>query len=327
MNETKTINDNLSDINFLVNTFKNHYRLVLKSVFIFMCIGFLLFFVSEKQYRSTTKIFPNSFDSTSNILSQAQNFGFNLGSDIGNDGIYSSDIYESILKSRRLAKATIQNEFSIDKSKANKIPLYQILFDGNKNEISEDEMISIATEDFINNHLSVYKAPGKSIISISMVTNDPLLSKSILDSLLFNMNEIYRDHNLSNNLLKLDFLEERITMNNQELLILEEKYEKFLLENKNYTNSVALIIQEDRIQRELDIVKSLSISLKRQYEGIKLETIDKSTAVEILDYPEVSFDYYSPSLLLNILSGIIIGFFFSLIIIYFRILSDLKNDI
>ena len=29
------------------------------------------------------------------------------------------------------------------------------------------------TDTFINNHLSVYKAPGKSIITISIITNNP----------------------------------------------------------------------------------------------------------------------------------------------------------
>tara|TARA_B100001123_G_C14714311_1_gene790456 strand:- start:192 stop:620 length:429 start_codon:yes stop_codon:yes gene_type:complete len=140
------------------------------------------------------------------------------------------------------------------------------------------------------------------------------------------MNKIYREHNLSNNLLKLEFLEERIEINNKELNDLEQKYEKFLLKNKNYRDSVSLLIQEDRIQRELDVLKSLSISLKRQYEGIKLETIDKSAAIDILDYPEVPFDYHSPSLIFNLLVGIIIGFLFSIIRIYFRIISQFQRN-
>lgn len=322
----KNSNKDLLTVDFLIEIGRNYYKFILKRTLLFLLLGALVFLTSEKKYLSTAKIFPSSSDASSSILSQAQSFGFNLGSDLGSEGIYSSDIYESILNSRRLAQATIKDEFSLNEFQENKVPLYKILFGENNDEISEQEIISIVTDTFINNHLSVYKAPGKSIITISIITNNPFLSKSILDSLLINMNEIYREHKLSSNLLKLEFIQERILSNSKELLSLEEKYEKFLLENKNYTNSVSLLIREDRIQRELDILKSLSISLKTQYEGIRLETIDKSTAIEILDYPEVSFDYYSPSLLLNLLIGLIIGLVYSLIMIYFRIVFELRNN-
>lgn len=317
---------NLSDISFLFTTIINYYKIILKNTFLFGSLGLLLFFVSEKKYLSETKIFPNSSDATSNILSQAQSFGFNIGSELRSEGIYSSDIYESILKSRKLAKATVQDNFSLNEFGSDKMPLYQILYGKNKDNISEEEMISIVTDSFINNNLSVYKAPGKSIITISMITNNAFLSKSILDSLLINMNEIYREHNLSNNLLKLEFIQERIQTNNKELYNLEKKYEDFLIKNKNYRDSVSLIIQEDRIQRELDVLKSLSLSLKTQYEGIKLETIDKSAAIDILDYPEVAFDHHSPILIFNLLIGTIIGFLFSIIRIYFKVTSELLKD-
>lgn len=293
-----------------------NYKIFLKNIFLFSLIALLLFVVSDKKYLSYATIFPSSGEDSTSMLSNIQGLGLSLtGQGFSNDGIYSSDIYESILNSKRLAKATITQDFSVDNVK---IPLYKILFTDNDDEFTEEQIINIVANNFVEENLSVYRSPGKSVIKISVIMPDPFLSKSVLDTLLFNMNKIYTDHNLSNNLLKLDFINDRILSNDKDLTKTEEKYENFLSQNKNFQNSPSLIIMQSRLKRELDVLQALSLSLKQEYESIRLETIDKSTAISILDYPEIPLSPSSPNLIINLFVGLIIAILFSFVSIYFK---------
>lgn len=198
------------------------------------------------------------------------------------------------------------------------MPLYKILFTDENNKFTEEQIINMVADDFVEEKLSVYRSPGKSVITVSVIMSDPFLAKSVLDVLLINMNKIYQDHNLSKNLLKLDFISDRVASNDKDLTKTEEKYENFLYQNKNFENSPSLIILQSRLQRELDVLEALSLSLKKEYESIKLETIDKSTAISILDSPEIPLEPSSPNLILNLLVGLIIAILFSCVSIYFK---------
>lgn len=293
-----------------------NYKVFLNNTLIFSLIALLLFALSDKKYLSSATIFPSSGDDSSSMLSTIQGLGLGLGGQsFSNEGIYSSDIYESILKSKRLAKETITHNFDID---GIKMPLYKILFIDENNKFTEEQIINMVADDFVGDKLSVYRSPGKSVITVSVVMSDPFLSKSVLDILLINMNKIYQDHNLSKNLLKLDFINDRISSNDKDLTKAEEKYENFLSQNKNFQNSPSLIIMQSRLQRELEVLQELSLSLKKEYESIRLETIDKSTAISILDYPEVPLKPASPNLMINLLVGLIIAILFSFLSIYFK---------
>lgn len=294
----------------------DNYKIFLKTTLVFSLIALLLFALSEKKYLSSATIFPSSGDDSSSMLSTIQGLGLGLGGQgFSNDGIYSSDIYESILQSKRLAKETITHNFYIDDIK---MPLYKILFTDENNKFTEEQIINMVADDFVEEKLSVYRSPGKSVITVSVIMSDPFLAKSVLDVLLINMNKIYQDHNLSKNLLKLDFISDRVESNDKDLTKTEEKYENFLYQNKNFGDSPSLIILQSRLQRELDVLEALSLSLKKEYESIKLETIDKSTAISILDSPEIPLEPSSPNLILNLLVGLIIAILFSCVSIYFK---------
>lgn len=300
----------------LLEIILDNYKIFLKSAVVFSLIALLLFTLTDKKYLSSATIFPSSGDDSSSMLSTIQGLGLGLGGQgFSNDGIYSSDIYESILRSKRLAKETISQNFYID---GIEMPLYKILFLDKNNEFTKQQIINMVADDFIQEKLSVYRSPGKSVITVTVVMPDPFLSKSVLDLLLVNMNKIYQDHNLSKNLLKLDFINDRMASNDKDLIKAEERYENFLSQNKNFQNSPSLIIMQSRLQRELDVLQALSLSLKKEYESIRLETIDKSTAISILDSPEVPIKPASPNLIINLLVGLIIAMIFSFISIYFK---------
>ncbi len=301
----------------LLEIILDNYKIFLKNTLVFSLIALLLFALSDKKYLSSATIFPSSGNDSSSILSTIQglNLGLGGGQRLSNDGIYSSDIYESILKSKRLAKETISQNFYID---GTEMPLYKILFIDKNNEFTKEQIINMVADNFIEEKLSVYRSPGKSVITVSVVMHDPFLSKSVLDVLLVNMNKIYQDHNLSKNLLKLDFINDRIASNDKDLTKTEEKYENFLSQNKNFQNSPSLIIMQSRLKRELDVLQALSLSLKQEYESIRLETIDKSSAISILDYPEIPLLPSSPNLIINLFVGLIISILLSCVSIYFK---------
>ena len=131
----------------LLEIILDNYKIFLKSAVVFSLIALLLFTLTDKKYLSSATIFPSSGDDSSSMLSTIQGLGLGLGGQgFSNDGIYSSDIYESILRSKRLAKETISQNFYID---GIEMPLYKILFLDKNNEFTKQQIINMVADDFI----------------------------------------------------------------------------------------------------------------------------------------------------------------------------------
>ena len=82
-----------------------------------------------------------------------------------------------------------------------------------------------------------------------------------------------------------EFIEQRLKVIQDEYTILEDKM-KIFLETNRQINSPALLIQKERIDRDLAIYKGLYTTLYQNLEQVKIQKeYEMSPTIQILDHP------------------------------------------
>jgi len=102
------------------------------------------------------------------------------------------------------------------------------------------------------------------------------------------------------------FIEARIKDVNVDLVRAEESLKDFRTQNRKYVDSPSLLLEFERLLREVEVQKQLYITLKREFEMAQIEEVEESDILHILDSPEIPLSRSKPKRsLMVILAGIL----------------------
>jgi len=253
-----------------------------------LTIIYLLFF-SKPIYESTATIFPSFGESgnNSNLLSMASNFGISLPSQFKETDILSADMYPAIIKSRTLAKTVLGKEFNSGGNDEG-MSLLSILTEP-KDFINADsskiiaKMIKYFSEEIVN----ISQNPETPLFTLKILTKDPLLSAQIASTVIEELDKLQIEFKSHEILQKKEFIEERIKDVEIELRKTERTLEKFRMQNKQISYSPSLLLEQERLERETQVQTEVYISLKQQYETVKIEEVQETSFVQVLDKPNI----------------------------------------
>ena len=122
------------------------------------------------------------------------------------------------------------------------------------------------------------------------------------------------DFKLSQKVDQRNFISNRIMEIEKDLNKAEEDLKLFRDQNRFIASSPALLLEEERLSRDVTVQTEIYISLKNQLELAKIEEVKEGMLFQILDEPE-SVGKLSPKPFRNFFQRIIIGMFFTVFII------------
>ena len=93
----------------------------------------------------------------------------------------------------------------------------------------------------------------------------------------------------------------------------ENDLKTFREKNRSIISSPSLVLQQERLLREVQVQTEVFITLKNQYEITQLDEVNEPQMIEVLNYPEKPMNRISPPpVFRSILLGIIFGMAISL---------------
>ena len=92
----------------------------------------------------------------------------------------------------------------------------------------------------------------------------------------------------------------------------EEKLKNFRESNRAVISSPALMLEQTRLVREVELQTELYITLKSQLELVKIEESGRFNSVEILDYPEIPFLKSSPNKRFRVSMALMLSLIFTI---------------
>lgn len=147
----------------------------------------------------------------------------------------------------------------------------------------------------LKSKISLKENRRDSLTTISVETEDPYLSKQILDNIYLSTINYTVDIANFKTKEKKDFIYQRLIQVKNQLFEAEKKLISFYSSNKNILDSPILIVEENRLKRDISILNDHYMNLSAQLESAKIEEKNNTYPLVILDEPSISTLQSQPS--------------------------------
>ena len=154
---------------------------------------------------------------------------------------------------------------------------------------------------WLKNKIGIALDRRSGVITLSVSMNNPELAKDVNDRLINIINERYLSIKKLQTSAKKVFIEGRIVDLNRDLNDSEVAIKEFKELNRSISNSPELSLELNRLTRNNFVIEQMYILLKEQLETTKIDEIENTTPLIIIDKPQIPFRKSSPSTTFNLI--------------------------
>lgn len=240
---------------------------------------------------------------SSQLMGLASQFGLDLGSMAENSE--TLDFYGELLESPELLRTAVLTPYTFTPEDREQ-PLTGTLVDllEVKGD-TEDERIYAAVEE-LDDLVLVRIDHNAGIVGMEVSAPWPQLSLLLADRLLELVNEFNLERRQTRAAAERNFLEGRAAEVGQQLEEAEAGLEAFLMQNRRFEDP-RLRLEEDRLQREVDLRQQLFVGLSQNLEQARLAEVRNTAVITVLDPPRPPAEQTAPLYVLNVALGLLLG--------------------
>jgi len=151
------------------------------------------------------------------------------------------------------------------------------------------------------------------LIEIKVNSIEPEFSASLNLAIINSLDSLQKYFRISQVKDKKLFIQSRAADVEKSLIDTEEKLKKFREQNRVIQKSPALLLEEARLERDILLKMELFSTLKKEYELARIEEVEDTKMVQILDEPNVPVIRISPDTKTRVIFagfiGLFLGFF------------------
>lgn len=280
--------------------------IIIPSITSILAIVYVLF-IATPVYTSETKLLlVSSGGSQSRLGGLASQFGFSLPSQNDNVNYLSAETLPEILSSRTLAKSILHTTFNsreFDKPTS----LLNIITD--QKDIDRADSIKIIANSIkhIQNILNITQIKNTPMFTLQVDSPEPQLSADISTVVINELEKLQSDFTKYELTHQKEFISERLDEIQNELFQAETKLKTFREQNLQISLSPTLLLHQERLQREIEIQTQIYISLKQQFEQVKIEEAQNKSWLKIIDPPNIPIYHSKPKRKLIVIFAGLIG--------------------
>lgn len=290
--------------------------LLFMSVSIFLASFVYFQFIADPIYTAKASVIPtgDSGGDFSGLTGAAAQIG--LSFPVANESIAWDELFFEILRSDGIKRKLLNTEFQLKKSQPAQ-PLRQLLLNHLDLENKPSEIGEIRINNYLKKRIRVTKTRFSPLIHIQMDAHDPLLASNMINTLVQLSNKMQVDIKTRQMGQKRQFIEERIVEVKKELSQAESGLKNFRERNRRPNKSPSLLLEESRLMRDVTLQNNLYLTLQTQFEEAKIEEVERTPMVEIVDEPVPPLDKTSP----RVIMSTILTTFLGIVFIFFIIIS------
>ena len=351
------------DIFNIINALWSNKTIILKSLIIFIILGLVVSFFSEKEYTAEITIVPQTGESkalSGNIGGLAAMAGINLGNIGGEMGV-SPILYPKIVKSVSFQLELLKTPLSIERfdKKVSYSEYYSKFYSPSllgymkKYTLGLPGLIikslktkNISTNEFnlegdffivsIDNKLLLERLEKQLTVSVNEKEGFVVLSANMPEAksaaeLVYSAQKKLQDYIIKFKIEKsqeqLKFIIKRYKEKEKEFTVVQKRLASFIDENKDVTSALAKTKLE-QLRSEYDLVYNVFLELAKQVESQKIKVKEDTPVFTVIDPISIPFERSFPKRGRTMLLFIILGVFVGVIIIGVKSLKKfLKNNL
>ena len=245
------------------------------------------------------------------LMGLASQFGVTVPS-----GGTSARFYADVLESRTLRDEVLLASFQDPRTRAlaDSATLLDILEIDGDTEVERLETgrkeLDATTSAWVDNETSV--------VSVSVETRYPRLSADVANLYLRLLNRFNLETRQSQARERRRFIEERLAAAEQELRAGEEVLQTFLERNRQFRGSPELEVEYERLQRQVRIKEQVFTTLRQQYEEARIQEVNDTPVITVIDEAVPPDEKSSPKHLLNITLAFVLGGILAVLVAFAR---------
>ncbi len=277
---------------------------------------YLLLF-ADPVYISYSTILPTGKDDDyAAAKGMASQFGISIpGADTKID-ITSRGMLLELLKSKIFAHQVLEGKVSISDSTQPQ-NLKDILFNDIEN-IQTQEFYLEKGNERIHDLMAVNTDEKSPVIQIAVSTSNPHYSASLNQLIINSLDSLQKRIKQRNNKEKLTFVTERTSAVKEELTVAEDALKQFMERNRMLQSSSTLLLERERLLREVQVQSGVYMTLKQELERTKIEMFQNSSMIQVVDTPSIAYSKSKPRVFYSMIMSIMFGGFISLGIIFIK---------
>ena len=269
---------------------KNHQKRVFFIILFNFIVSFFIYMLIPNEFKSYASILPsgNNESQKSSIASLADQFGYNMSQSA--NPLTDPNVIKHLVKNDKLSSKILNYNLSLNNQEPKEI--FYLLFP--RQDLNNEIHLERAKKSLYGN-INVYQDLESSIIHFEVTTNDKNLSFEICKLIFEDTISIINDFTSENNIKKLNFLKERNEILRGQLLTQQNALKEFKERNK-LANSPSLQLEISKLMTEIQITKSVYVSLRTEEESLSIEVSNTNNGIFLIDSPYLPKDKSFPRL-------------------------------
>jgi len=205
-----------------------------------------------------------------------------LGISFGGEASQSPEFYSEVLKSRELLERVLTTRFADPQSARNppdSAPLYRLLEVDGRDLGDSLYRARRKLEDQID--VLVQRLTG--IVRLDVQSRDPVLAASVANTFVGYLNDFNAQTRKSQARERRKFVEAQLPHAEQDLRQAEETLKIFYERNRSWRQSPQLVVEEDRLRRQVQIRQEVYLTLTREFETARIEEVNDTPVITVID--------------------------------------------
>ncbi len=261
-------------------------------------------------WRSEASFSPNSSEQgSSQLAGLAAQFGVNIGALQGGPSL---DFYAALVTSRVILEGALKTRYTFTTDTQGRDTLSTTLLDLYGVHGDTPEMTVLKGVKRLDGNVSVTKDEDAGIVTVRVVAKWPRLAEQVGARMLDLVNTFNLTQRQSQGTAERRFIEGRLAEVSQELDSAEAALRSFMERNLTFDASPRLRLEMARLQRRVDFVQQVHLTLAQAYEQARIEEVRNTPVITLVDRPEGSAKH-SVSLVIAGVASVAVGLLVALI--------------
>jgi uncharacterized protein involved in exopolysaccharide biosynthesis len=251
-------------------------------------LAVIISFLLPESFKSTAVLLPDTDKSKLSALGGMSDLAALAGVNVSGE-VPIVKLYPTIIKSESVLKNVIYSRYQT-KEFSDSVNLIQFWEIKEKNPERDYEVALVALRSL----LAVTMDTKTSVITMSIETGEPQLSADILNNIINAVEINIRTKRNSNASEKRKWIDSRLVEAKADLSKSENALKVFREKNRIVSSSPQLLLDQERLTREIEINSTIYVELKKQYELARIEEIRTTPIISVLDYGRAAAKKESP---------------------------------
>lgn len=299
-----------------VNVLLKRWRLVLGVPLLAAFSAGVFSFVVRPTFTASASFLPE-VRSGSRVPAGLASLAAQFGVATGSDAAQAPQFYAQVLKSRELLERILLDRYPDPRAKhkplaADSATLLEIL------KIKGDSLSQRVYEGLktLDKLVSTQVDRQTGIVKLTVDAPYPKLAAAVANRMLDRLNEFNAKTRQSQARERRRFVEERVAAVERELRQAEEDLKNFYERNRSWQSSPQLVVEEDRLRRQVQLRQELYLTLKREYETARIEEVNDTPVITVIEAAVPPLERSKPRRRLNVILAFMVGGMLSLFLAF-----------